>query len=417
MIDISLLRVLSTRDAFEKLQSAIPKAALDARTRVLVEDITRYYKAFTDHTEIDFVQFRDVFKLWHPKLKEEELAFYDKILLNAEKNLDEISHSVLMNSLLELDYASKIAELLELYNSGEEINLVEEIAMAQERIKILLERADTDNWIEPDLDDLMASEEDSGKGLEWRLPSMNAALRPLIPGDAMIIAGRPGKGKTTFVTDAVTHMAPQIDNRPVLWLNNEGDGRRIVKRLMQSALDKTMSELVTLNNAKTLKKLYADLVGSYDRIKVLDIHGYYNWQVAKIIEQHNPKLVVMDMIDNIKFAGLSLKGGARTDQILEEMYKWGRELSVKEQFSLIATSQISYDGDGLQFPTEGMLKDSKTGKQGATDTILMIGSTNDPTQQKIRYLSTPKEKFAREGADPLMQEVLFDKDRGRYREY
>ena len=51
----------------------------------------------------------------------------------------------------------------------------------------------------------------------------------------------------------------------------------------------------------------------------------------------------------------------------------------------------------MQFPTLGMLKDSKTGKQGACDFQLMIGASNDPNLSGLRYLSLPKNKLRREG--------------------
>jgi replicative DNA helicase len=50
------------------------------------------------------------------------------------------------------------------------------------------------------------------------------------------------------------------------------------------------------------------------------------------------------------------------------------------------------------FPTLSSLKDSKTGKQGACDFQLMIGASNDPGLQSMRYIGLPKNKLRREGA-------------------
>jgi replicative DNA helicase len=81
----------------------------------------------------------------------------------------------------------------------------------------------------------------------------------------------------------------------------------------------------------------------------------------------------------------------------------------------LATSQISNEGDGLQFPSLGMLKDSKTGKQGACDFQLMIGASNDPGLAPVRWLGLPKNKLRREGAkgDPRA-EVQFQPQIARY---
>ena len=45
-----------------------------------------------------------------------------------------------------------------------------------------------------------------------------------------------------------------------------------------------------------------------------------------------------------------------------------------------------------------MLKDSKTGKQGACDAIIMMGNKEaDASQEAMRWISTPKNKLSVEG--------------------
>jgi replicative DNA helicase len=97
------------------------------------------------------------------------------------------------------------------------------------------------------------------------------------------------------------------------------------------------------------------------------------------------------------------------------MYQWARELCVKYDCIGIATSQISNEGDGLQFPTLPMLKDSKTGKQGANDFQLMIGASNDPGLGRVRYIGLPKNKLRREGgpSDPRAT-VKYEPELARY---
>jgi replicative DNA helicase len=68
----------------------------------------------------------------------------------------------------------------------------------------------------------------------------------------------------------------------------------------------------------------------------------------------------------------------------------------------------------MLFPAEHMLKDSKTGKQGACDNILMLGSSEDPCIANTRGISMAKEKIKRAGEEHLQGEVLFDADIGRY---
>lgn len=164
-----------------------------------------------------------------------------------------------------------------------------------------------------------------------------------------------------------------------------------------------------------LTKAYEDAIGSLDRIRVLDIHDYWNWQVQDLIELHKPKLIIADMIDNIKFSGMSLHDGARTDQILESMYQWFRKAAVKYDCAVIATSQISADGEGKRYPSMDMLKDSKTGKQGAADLQIMIGKSDAPEQDMYRFIGTPKNKMAKPGKRGYLQhELIFDNNQARY---
>src|SRR5690606_26278160 len=238
------------------------------------------------------------------------------------------------------------------------------------------------------------------------------------PGDFGCIAMRPDAGKATLLTSELTFMAPQCpDGRPVFWFNNEGPGRRIVGRLWQSALDATFEDLAHMRTKGELRSAYASAVGGSDRVKVLDIHDAHSSEIEDIIRKHRPYIIVLDMIDNIRFAGVANNGGQRTDQLLEAMYQWARVLGVKYDCIVLCTSQISAEGEGLTRPLMSMLKDSKTGKQGAVDFLLMGGKSNDPLMANSRWINLPKNKLARTGkpGDPYGYEVILDTHRGRYR--
>jgi len=405
---------MATREGFEKMYSAVPLKALEPKTRTIVADIARYYETYTADERIDFVLFRDSFFRWHPSLNEEDIKYYDKILRYVEVDLNDVQRSTLINSMLELNLATDVAEVLERYNNGEELSVIHEVQALVDNALAATERKKEDNWIHVDMDTIIESQE-IHNGLEWRLPFMNDALRPMVGGDSILVAGRPDTGKTTFITDNATHWAKQKDDRPILWLNNEGPGQRIVSRLVQSALAIPPDKMKEMHQQGTLMDAYADTVGSLDRIRVIDIHDFWNWQVQELIELHKPKVVIMDMIDNIKFAGMSLAGGARTDQILESMYSWARIQAVKFDFVLVSTSQISADGEGIPYPSMDMLKDSKTGKQGTLDLQIMIGKSDDPMLENSRFIGTPKNKLRLPGKPGYVrQEVFFSNDQARY---
>ena len=132
-------------------------------------------------------------------------------------------------------------------------------------------------------------------------------------------------------------------------------------------------------------------------------------QVERILKSSSPGIAVGDMLDHIKYAG----GDTRTDLMLEEKYKWWRDCCVRYEFAGFASSQISADGEGMRFPPLDALKDSKTGKQGACDFQLMIGTSS--ATPSYRYLSLPKNKLRREGSSSTCQEqVKFNPEIARY---
>lgn len=327
----------------------------------------------------------------------------------------------MMARLVAADTALQLTAMLERYNEGEEINLGSVLRDTIDRFETDTNRKVKTPWVQDDIGDLLADDEHDN-GFHWRLPELGLAMRPLRAGDFLIVAARPDVGKTTFLTDALTHFAPQVDqvfpdeNRTILWFNNEGPGKRIVSRLHQSALNATMSDLVTLNTKGTVRQDYLKATGGRpDIIRIFDVHDFWNHEIEDIIRTTNPAIIVFDMVDNIRFGGDTNNNGQRTDQLLEAMYQWARVIGVKYDCVTIATSQISADGENLRFPFMSMLKDSKTGKQGAADAILTIGFQVDFPSE--RYLGLPKNKLAREGG-PKQPSIttVFDGQRGRFRE-
>lgn len=411
MIDIILLRIIKHRKDYEQLARAVPRTALDTKTKTLLEDFGKYFKKFPEHELIDLQVFLPRFRSWHPAMDKETLNSYVGILRNIQDDVDDATKAGIIGDLYEADTALRIANVCAQFDAGDlDAPLPDLVASIIDAYKINI-GARSAHWNDTDIGDLL-QEDLNDSGIKWRLNSLNESMRPLRGGDFGIVAGRPDKGKTTFLASEVTFMAAQLPpDRNVVWLNNEGVSGRIVKRLYQAALGVSITKLVELNEQKKLRGLYTEAVGRLDRIRVFDIHGMHVGQVEAILEQSNPGIILYDMIDNIRGFGSE----ARTDLQLEEMYKWARERSVKYDAVGLATSQISADGDGQQFPGLSMLKDSKTGKQGACDFQLMIGASNDPNLEHSRYLSLPKNKLHRDGSPRSPHcEVQFRPTTARY---
>jgi replicative DNA helicase len=380
MIDQKLLQILKYREEYFKVIGRVPMESMDKSTVLILKDFGKYFDRFPDHKKIDLQTFAPLFGSWHPKLTVENKHAYAKILKKVATDIDEKEREVILHNLLELRLSADMAALLMKFDEGEIDNL----------------NADFDNIMTSFRMDAGVSGIDFVRVVvEDRLNCLNDSMRGLRGGDFGIVAGRPDRGKTTFLASEITYLAAQTD-RPVIWLNNEGPGDRIYTRLWQAALGLPMSGLIDLHRNKQLIPQYEEAVqGDQWKIRVFDIHGMDTYAVERIIESQNPSLVVFDMIDNVR----GFPAAGRTDERLEQMYSWARLLAVKYDFAGIATSQISVDGADMQFPADHMLKDSKTGKQGACDFIIMIGALEDPGYKAARFIGVPKNKLRREGAD------------------
>lgn len=415
MLDITVLQIIKRRKLYDKVAKFMDRDAMDKRTIAIKNDIGKYFDS-NEEQVLNFDSFRSLFfNEYHRNLKEDQIKYYNAVLTKMEKDVPEAVEKNIINSLLTLGFATKIATKIDDYMSGEEIDIVESVFGAAQVTKEALERTTSFEFADIDTSSI-AEGLDEVSGLPWCLDILNEVYRPNQPGDATIIAARPGAGKTTFLChNNLTFAQAMKPNEVILWFNNESRRQKIMSRQIQSALGVTDEVLHQMHKEGTLKPKYIEIMGRADRVQIFDIHGKDTNYVEDIIAHVGAKNIgamVFDMIDKIKF--LNLAEGMREDQRLEAMYTWSRELGVINECPTFPSSQVSVEGAGLLHPLEHMLKDSKTGKQGACDNILMIGKSDDPMLARTRGISMPKTKARKAGQQDLLGECLFDEDKGRY---
>lgn len=428
-LDLTALRMFKKREPYERLFRSVPERALDIRTLTILRLYGRY---FSEHDQVQVIKgkpFSLWFKLVNPKLTDSEVTIYDGYFQQIDEDNEPAIERGIMERLVAADSAAKIADTLEKWNEGGDFDLLTALSRHQQEFEAAVNRKATSDQELTPIEDILAAEEDE-VGFKFRLNVVNAAVKPMRGGDFLIFAARPDAGKTTAISSEVTHMAPQVDviypgeDRSIIWLCNEGPAKQIVYRNFQSATgytDEQMFKLAKVSHPKYGNQLRADYVaalgGRPGVLRVFAIHDKWSHDIEDILRRYRPALVVFDMIDNVKFGGELANMGTRTDQVLEAMYQWARTLGVKYDTAVIATSQISAEGEGNIWPAQSMLKDSKTGKQGAADVIMMMGRSLDPNLDGSRYISTPKNKRKRTGVPSYLRaKVIFDPDHARLRD-
>ena len=416
-LDITLLRLLRTKDRYDLYHRSIPKEVLEPHTRILLDDYAQWY-AESDGAPITEEAFLPWFLLAHPKLKPEPKALLTGIIKNAQADVPEGVERGILARLEDARQAATLTSLLEKYNAGEEVSVMRAVQHLAESVP--MDRADLPV---ADFDiDRMLDDEQNDWGFSWPQDALNGSMRSMRPGDFGIVGARVDIGKSSMIAHAVSHWAPQVDKlfpgeeRTIVWLNNEGPGNRLNQRLVNSTLNMNMGEMV--NARASGRNLWDEVLqawGGRRVVTVYDVHDRPLSFLENIVRRTKPVIIVVDMLDNVPFDGAVGNGGQRTDQILEAAYQRARIWGVKYGAAVLATSQLSAEAAGVLYPGMHMLSNSKTGKAGAADFILMLGASDDPLLRNSRWLSLPKNKLHRSGGlkDPRV-EVPFDGPRSRF---
>ncbi|WCD56154.1 DNA helicase [Caulobacter phage KSC] len=421
--------MLRRREDHDKVIRAVPKHVMDIHTKTILEDFGKFFAEFPDEHEIDG---KGTFWTWfysfaHPSLNAEQRAHYQALLAQVNEELTQAQKDGLMARLVEADAAHRMTEMLQAYNEGGEVSVAAELRAIMDKLEQDTARKVKTPLVQADIR-AMLEQDRNNIGFTWPpgLEGLNLCMRPGRAGDFIVGAARPDTGKTSLAAAAVVHWATQLDEvfppidgipqeREIIWLNNEGMGDRIVMRLYQAALAATVEDLCKWDADGTLYSRYVEAIGGRDCIKVYDVHEFWTHELEDILRTTKPGIIIGDMPDNFRYGGDVNNGGQRTDQLLEALYQWLRIRGVKYNSMVYATSQISADGENMAYPLLGMLKDSKTGKQGAADVILTMGFK--PEFPTTRYLGCTKNKLVRSGKpkDPRI-EVTFDGSRCTFKE-
>ena len=416
-LDSTILKLFRKREKYDLYRHSVPQHLLVAQTQIIVKDLGEYFEE-SGAQEVDPDIFLDWFLLKHPRLKDEPRALLTGIIKNMGGEVPEAVERGLLARLEDAKNAMALTSLLERYNAGDEVSVTRSLIALAEKVPVSSsELPEAEFSIDKMLDD-----EENDWGFHWPLDALNQSMRPARPGDFGILAARVDQGKTSFIAHALSHFAPQVDklfpgeDRNIIVLNNEGLGSRLNQRLVQATLNMSIDEMVEARRGG--RNLWDDMIekwGGRRVVTVYDVHDRPMSYLENIIRRTNPAIVVVDMLDNVPFDGEVGNGGQRTDQILEAAYQRARIWGVKYRTVVLAASQLSAEAAGCLYPGLHQLSNSRTGKAGAAEFVLMLGHSSEEALKHSRWISLPKNKMARAKApkDPRI-EVTFDGARSRF---
>jgi hypothetical protein len=420
-MDLLILKALANRKRFNSLRSAVPDGMITGETAAMLAWYQAYYDAFPEASEVIPADLASLVKLRSVNADPSAVAITLLLVSKLDEYVSEDRINGMVGQLYELDLSGRAGAIISRYNNGGEVDLAYELnKLAQETVRAK-GQATPDTYIDTAIRDLL-NEVSDDRGVKFRRFSLlKDAILGLQGGASVAVAARPDKGKTSFIASILTDFAPQCveffgADRPILWLCNEGSGKRIIPRIYQAALGLDLNELIALSNAGTLEQKYSKAIGAKsDYIRVKDAHGMSLPQIEQVIEAMRPSMVIYDMLANVRL-GKGESSGNKADEI-EKLGQGIREMAVIHDHIALSTVQISVDGGNDLYPPYTHLKDSKTALQGAVDIIIMLGSLDNPAAETLRGISTPKNKFGAPGKPSCVRgEVYFDAPRCTFAE-
>lgn len=398
--DLDILRAFEDSDTYKRFCKYVRKSSLGEETYRIFEAMGEWYSFNPMIKEMHWSKFGPWFLLVkYPKLDETKAAIYRGIFAalgtagtRTITTLDEV-----INGLVTRDYAAEIAELGLKVADGDDPKGMDKIGKLYEEWQDRngkLTRLE-DSIVTSDI--LSVLESVSTGGYSWRLNCLNDALGPLRQGDFVVIGTRPDTGKTTLLASESTHIATQLDDdRPVLWLNNEEGGKKVLRRIIQAALGWPTHRMESdaVNAAAEYRKMY----GRDDKFIVYDNAYISTKDVEALCKKYNPGLVIFDQLWKIK-------GYETENEVtrLTMLFNWGREIA-KAYAPVLTVHQADGTAEGQKWIDMSQLYMSKTGIQGEADAIITMGRT--PDTGNSRYLYVPKNKMS--GTVPHLRNGKFE---------
>lgn len=391
-LDLDILKIVRSRENYDRLKSYLSSSVMGDEAFSLFSLIRSYYETFQDVQELDI----DSLTAWSTAHGKAEVSKAQSMVMDTLKKCSPLSPeytSSIIEGIILRQLEHNLKKLLLEFESGKEIDLLANARMLTDTTASHLGVVHKAPWIQDSLESILDEQDKSG--LSFRLPALNRHTRGVRPGDFIILAARPDRGKTSFCASELVHLGSQLpEDRPVLWLSNEGIARNHIPRLYQTAINCDHQGLRDRITAGTVHDDYVSMVGHKDKVRVCDITDWSAGDIENVVKEVTPGVILFDMLDNVKW---QTGGTGRQDLDLENLYQWARIIAAKYECIVIATSQVSGDGEGEAILNMNQLKDSKTGKQGTADLIIMLGSTNNEGQENVRWLNLPKNKLKQSG--------------------
>jgi len=390
-LEAALLKSMTNRYNYDQFYGCLDIKRLIPITKTLLDDYKKYYDKYEDHKEIDFNTFySDFSSIWHRKDEiGEDLQYYRETVFPLIQNTT--IHSNVYINLLERQATQAIEQVIESGFDQLKIDII--LKELDDKKAQYVTKEDNDIF---KIDTLDLSVLDSSNGLPWFLPSLQSGLGSHMAGQFIVVAADSNAGKSAFCISQAVHIFHHIHkakiDRPILYLTSEDTKEDLAGRFLSNLYkDKVHGGFEQIiEQWEKINKHYAKTYNP-DLFIGMQIRSSADmFKIRKKIDMYKPCVVIIDMLDKL----------SASDAIVDltKLYQDIRGIA-NDGYPIIGTSQTgntSYqDRDTGEFKHRKHLKDkdlanSKSGKQGAAYSLIMIGMDDD--MPGVRYINTTKKK-------------------------
>lgn len=403
-----LIRTVATRDAYDRYRPFLKDYVTVPEACVVIEDIGEWFKANPSSPELDWSQFLAWSRVaQHSVWKPDKWLVYETIVKTAQAV--PAANPAIVERFRELDAASQIASKADAALANAGTGSLDEIGPILDAFT-KGSKDELPSLVSSDISQLLDEVIHTG-GVEWRLEDLNRSVGNIRRGDLIVVGARPEVGKTTLLCSEATYMVPQLpEGQHGLIVNNEERGQKVALRLVQSALNISLQDIV--NDPSDAQAKYKAVMGGR-RIDVVSRPTLSVTDVEKLCRKGEYGFIGINVLDKL-WGFPKLEGVERSSQLAI----WARELA--DRYGIVfAMYQADASAEGQRNLDQSQLYGSKTKVQGEGDVIIMVGKEHNPGQGEVRWLNLCKNKMpfgprVQPNLSHAQFEVKIDGARGRY---
>lgn len=404
-MESQLLNLLSTREHHTRFSPFIKEHTVSSEGSYVLKQMGDFLEA---HPTADGVHW-DKFKMWlftvaAPTMKADRIKLLTAYIdtLKEEEDVDPDDWAAIIDSFIERDYATRIADVSMAIAEGGCKETLQDVSDLCDAYRKELDKVDEVEAciVNDDLHSIL-EKTTKGSGLLWRLNELNLSLGPIRKGDLIVFGARPDTGKTTMLASECTNMAPQMEpGKCVVWFNNEEEGRKVKFRIIQAMFGVDRRK-IEADPGKYWEE-YKDMMGGADRIKLVDKATLSVRDAEQVLKRVDAGLIIFDQLWKVHGFEKESAGEVARQQML---FAWSREIA-KGHAPVIVVHQADASAEGERWIEMNQLYGSKTGIQGEADAIVTLGRTHEPGYEHSRFLYVPKNKLY--GEDESMRNGKFE---------